>query len=196
VEQADVSNFPYLPAITQKLGCPSFLSLHLLSSLPPFLPSFILEFELRALNLVSRCSTTWAMPPVLFALVIFNLFVCLQYWGLNSGPCSVRVFWDRFLWTICPGWLQTVILLISASWGARIRGMYHRYPACSGYFGVGACFWPRPAWTVILSLYSFHCHWDDGHRPPRPCFCHWVGAGQHFCLADMELRSSGFQPLA
>jgi hypothetical protein len=30
------------------------------------------------------------------------------------------VFWDRVLPTICPGWLQTSILLISASWVARL----------------------------------------------------------------------------
>jgi hypothetical protein len=30
-------------------------------------------------------------------------------------------FWDRVLRTICPGWLRTVILLISASWAARIQ---------------------------------------------------------------------------
>jgi hypothetical protein len=27
--------------------------------------------------------------------------------------------------TICPGWLETSILLISASWVARITGMSH-----------------------------------------------------------------------
>jgi hypothetical protein len=31
--------------------------------------------------------------------------------------------------TICPGWLQTAILLISASWVARIRGISHQRPA-------------------------------------------------------------------
>jgi hypothetical protein len=33
------------------------------------------------------------------------------------------------LWTICPSWLQTVILLISASWVARITGVSHWCPA-------------------------------------------------------------------
>jgi hypothetical protein len=59
-------------------------------------------------------------------------FFFLQYWDLNSGPmpwatppaffCDM-FFWDRVLWTICPGWLQTAILLISASWVTRITGM-------------------------------------------------------------------------
>jgi hypothetical protein len=34
-------------------------------------------------------------------------------------------FRDRVCWTICPGWLRTEILLISASWVARITGMSH-----------------------------------------------------------------------
>jgi hypothetical protein len=33
------------------------------------------------------------------------------------------VLWDRVLQTICPGWLRTVILLISASRVARIMGL-------------------------------------------------------------------------
>jgi hypothetical protein len=31
--------------------------------------------------------------------------------------------------TTCLGWLQTVILLISASWVARITGVSHQCPA-------------------------------------------------------------------
>jgi hypothetical protein len=37
-----------------------------------------------------------------------------------------RVFRDRVSWTICLGWLQTVIFLISASWVARIIGVSYR----------------------------------------------------------------------
>jgi hypothetical protein len=37
------------------------------------------------------------------------------------------VFQDRFSQTICQGWLQTSILLISASWVARITGMSHQH---------------------------------------------------------------------
>jgi hypothetical protein len=64
------------------------------------------------------------------------------YWGLNSGSyaCSGPLpleplhqpfyfcdefFRERVLWTICPGWLRTVILLISASWVARITDVNH-----------------------------------------------------------------------
>jgi hypothetical protein len=43
-------------------------------------------------------------------------------------PFFVIFFWDRVCWTICPGWLRTMILLISASWEARIIGVSHRHP--------------------------------------------------------------------
>jgi hypothetical protein len=65
-------------------------------------------------------------------------FFFLWYWGLNSGPtpwatptalfCG-RIFWHRVLQTICPGWLQTLILLISASWVTRIIGMSLQRPS-------------------------------------------------------------------
>jgi hypothetical protein len=56
----------------------------------------VLGFELRA------CAT----PPVLLFVMDF--------------------FQERVLSTICPGWLQTMILLITASWVVRITGVSHR----------------------------------------------------------------------
>jgi hypothetical protein len=38
------------------------------------------------------------------------------------------------LWTICLGWLWTSILLISASWIARITGVRHWWPGLAWYF--------------------------------------------------------------
>jgi hypothetical protein len=64
--------------------------------------------------------------------------VCVWYWGLNSVPASWATlpalfynefFQDRVLWTSCPSWLWTVILLISASGVARIIGLSPRCPA-------------------------------------------------------------------
>jgi hypothetical protein len=64
---------------------------------------------------------------------LFYLFI-LRYWGLNSVPTPWTTpsaffcewfFQDRIYGTICPGWLQTMILLISASWVVRITGMSH-----------------------------------------------------------------------
>jgi hypothetical protein len=71
---------------------------------------------------------------------LFYLFIYLfwQYWGLNSGPHTwatpptpfcVWYSWDKFSRTLCPGWLRTNILLISASWVARITGMCLGHPA-------------------------------------------------------------------
>jgi hypothetical protein len=57
---------------------------------------------------------------------------------LNSGPSPWITPSALFLWrffeigshgTICPGWLQTVILLISASWVATIIGVRHQHQA-------------------------------------------------------------------
>jgi hypothetical protein len=63
-----------------------------------------LGFELRALYLKSRRSTTLATPPVHFALIILEMGV----WRI-----------------ICPCWPQTSIPLISASQVARITGVSH-----------------------------------------------------------------------
>jgi hypothetical protein len=63
--------------------------------------------------------------------------------SLNSGPhtCQACIsttsatlpalfgyFQHRVLWTVCLGWLWTLILLISASWIARIIGVSHQVP--------------------------------------------------------------------
>jgi hypothetical protein len=63
--------------------------------------------ELRALCLLDRHSTTWTTPVALF---------CVGY------------FQDRVSCTIYLGWLQITILLISASWVARITGVSHWHP--------------------------------------------------------------------
>jgi hypothetical protein len=64
-----------------------------------------LEFELRALCLQSRHSTTWLTPTVHFALDILEMGV---------------------LRTICPGYPWTMILWVSASQVDRITGMSHQ----------------------------------------------------------------------
>jgi hypothetical protein len=66
----------------------------------------------------------------LFTYSFFFFF--LQSQGLNSGPTTFFWWWifqDRVSRTICPGWLRTVILLISASWVARITDVSHWHPA-------------------------------------------------------------------
>jgi hypothetical protein len=70
----------------------------------------------------------------------FLLGFFFLYWDLNSGPSpwvtSPALFCDGFFqdgvsWTICLGWLRTMILLISASWVARMIGVSHWQPASS-----------------------------------------------------------------
>jgi hypothetical protein len=70
-------------------------------------------------------------------LLLSLTFFFLWYWGLNSGSTPWATppatfcdgsFQYRVLWTICLGWFWTVILLISASWVARIIGLSHQCP--------------------------------------------------------------------
>jgi hypothetical protein len=86
----------------------SFL-LNIRSSHVPFSNFFffffvVLGFEFRALHLLGRCCTIWATLPALFC---------------------VRCLRDWVSWSICLDWLQTMFLLISASWIVRITGMSH-----------------------------------------------------------------------
>jgi hypothetical protein len=80
--------------------------------------------------------------------ILFYFF--FWYWGLNSGTSPWATAPDLILWrvfeigshrTICPGWLWTAILLISASWVARITGVSHWHTA------------PGQFWTGLLFLF-------------------------------------------
>jgi hypothetical protein len=97
----------------------------------------VLEFELRALHLVGRCSTT---PTVLFALVIFLKQDLTLHWGLpglqssylcfphsrddrHTPPCpdiGLANFLPRLTLNHDP-----MILQISTSQVARITGLSH-----------------------------------------------------------------------
>jgi hypothetical protein len=56
-------------------------------------------------------------------------------------------FWDRVSWTICPGWLRTEILLISASQIARITGMNHFAWLLSPFFTWASSWSQSDPWT-------------------------------------------------
>jgi hypothetical protein len=118
-----------------------------------------MRFELRASHLFTAWAIPPALSfffhcwwsnlgPVPSALTLstislagfFGVFFPLRYWGLNSGPvpwASPPVllcdgfFQNRILQIICPGWLWTVILLISASWVARITDVNQWHLACN-----------------------------------------------------------------
>jgi hypothetical protein len=68
-------------------------------------PLVVLEFELRASHLLGRH------------------FYCLSN---SASPFCDGFFQDRVSRTISPGWLQTAILLISASLVARIIDLSHQ----------------------------------------------------------------------
>jgi hypothetical protein len=59
-----------------------------------------------------------------------TLVLCQLSHSVRLFFFNVEYFWDRVLWTVCPDWLQTPILLISACWLARITGAEHRCCAC------------------------------------------------------------------
>jgi hypothetical protein len=86
-----------------------------------------------------------------------------------TSPFCVRYFQGRVSWTICLGWLWTVILLLSASWVARITGVSHWCPVricisnklpsaghpwahCSVALAMHQALW----WTSGFLIYSSH----------------------------------------
>jgi hypothetical protein len=75
-------------------------------------------------------------PPRFQGLGFFFLFAVLglelRAFTLSHSTSLIfedHFFWDRVSWTICQGWLRTMILLISATWVARITGVSHWHPA-------------------------------------------------------------------
>jgi hypothetical protein len=61
------------------------------------------------------------MPFLFFAVLGFELRT--YTFNHSTNPFCIRYFWDRVSRTVCLGWLWTEILLISASWVARIIGV-------------------------------------------------------------------------
>jgi hypothetical protein len=101
----------------------------------------VLEFELRASHLLGRHSATWATLQALF---------------------SVGYFWDRVLRTICPGWLRTLILLISASWVARITDRYETLAGPLLHFLRSKC---KVYMPILISLFSIFSYFPDSYVP-------------------------------
>jgi hypothetical protein len=83
---------------------------------------------------------------------------------LNSGLCTCKAgalmlepqpfysgyFEDGVSWTICPGWTQTWILLISTSHVVRITGVSHQLPASVWFIYL----------FLVLPLCIFRFPWD------------------------------------
>jgi hypothetical protein len=63
--------------------------------------------------------------------VVLGLELTLSH---SASPFCDGYFWDWILLTIFPGWLQTMIPQISASWIARITGVSHWFPATYKFY--------------------------------------------------------------
>jgi hypothetical protein len=72
--------------------------------------------------------------PFFFFFVVQGLQLRAFTLNTPSAPFLGRVFQDRVSWTPCPGCLQTMVLLISASWVARITDVSHRRLASQATF--------------------------------------------------------------
>jgi hypothetical protein len=63
-----------------------------------------------------------------FAVLGFELRAYTLSYSISPFCDFFFSFQDRVLWTICPGWLWTISLLISSSWVARIPAVNHQCP--------------------------------------------------------------------
>jgi hypothetical protein len=77
------------------------------------------------------------------------------------------------------GWLQTMILLISVSWVARITGVSYQHPAALVIFEIGSCF-AQACVDHHPSIYASLCSWDDRYVPPHPATS-WDRVSCTFC---------------
>jgi hypothetical protein len=111
----------------------------------PFVSRNCIHFAFRFINMccnkkISIIYFFWSTNNAILQIKTLRFvpkFVCLfvvvlTAWtqGLHLEPLHqpffcVGLFWDRVLRTICPYWLQTSILLTSASWVVRITGVSH-----------------------------------------------------------------------
>jgi hypothetical protein len=69
-----------------------------------------------------RCESPCPGRHIVF-LVILRLELRAYTLSHSTRPFCEGFYWDKFSRTICPGWLWTEILLISASWLAGITGV-------------------------------------------------------------------------
>jgi hypothetical protein len=82
-------------------------------------------------NLLVRLHVyTWTVSILAFFFFAVLAFEPRAYTLSHSAsPFCTGYFQDRVSQTICPGWLWTKILLISASWVARITDLSHQHLA-------------------------------------------------------------------
>jgi hypothetical protein len=86
----------------------------------------------------------------------------------STSPFLWWIFWDRVSRTIFPGWLWTTVLLISASWVAKIIGVSHWCPTLIYILTVT---FARPVGLspLLSSLLHTHTHTHTHpHTHPHP----------------------------
>jgi hypothetical protein len=134
-------------------------------------------------------------------LMAFFFFFFFWYWSLNLGPSPWATppvffmkgfFWDRVSWNIFLGWLQITILLISASWVARmtceplvlastwclnITSKSCPVPCPSEYHALSVCCSVKHTWTSFLTPSSSPTVFQ-----PSPCL-------SAHCLVSTTIRS-------
>jgi hypothetical protein len=146
----------------------------------------VLEFELKASCLPDRGCTTWVMSqPFFFFFLVLGLELKAFTLNHSASPFCDRYFQDRFSQTICPSWLRTTILLISASWVAKITGMSHQHlalPFCFSYFSDKVLWFCPGQPAPQLSYLCLPCGWDSRCMPP--------------CLSCQHVACSGLKSWA
>jgi hypothetical protein len=70
------------------------------------------------------------------------------------NPFVLGIFKIESHGTVCPGWLRTGMLLISASWVARITGMSHWPPACPSFLMY--IFVVQRGFAIVFHLWIYH----------------------------------------
>jgi hypothetical protein len=126
--------------------------------------------------LLGRCFITWAIHPVLFALVILDIWNVIFAWAKSEiflFYASHHSWDDRhmlpclafFCWNGVLPWLarKKVILLISASQMARIIGLGHH--ALWQFIFI---------FILFFSLFSGTRDWTQGLTHTSRVFSHWT----------------------
>jgi hypothetical protein len=109
----------------------------------------------------------WCLQPILkliFFFAVVGLELRASTLTQSANPFLWRVFWDRVSWNYLPGWLWTSIILISASWVARMTGMSHR---CLTAFLILKSYSPYPFCREVELADSYQ--WDYPLEPTSPC---------------------------
>jgi hypothetical protein len=71
----------------------------------------------------------WMHHVHFFFFVVLGLELRAYTLSHSTSHCWKGFFKIESSWIVCPGWPWTVIVLISASWVARITGLRHSYLA-------------------------------------------------------------------